>query len=129
MSYNVPRLGARRTRKPRQRKVRIMKPGTLKSIESELANARKLFPKTPFCFAYLVEEVGELSQALANHTLGITNRKTGKITSAAEVYMEAIQVAVMAIRLLEEGDASFRYRSDDVYLQASFLDNIQRDDG
>jgi hypothetical protein len=51
--------------------------------------------------AALTEEVGELAQALIDHSRGKT--------TASHVFKEAIQVAAMAIRVAEEGDASFPY--------------------
>jgi len=74
----------------------------MKMISDELAAAREAFPKTTHMLAALVEEVGELSQALMEH-----DRQQG--TSVQEVLREAIQVAAMAVRIAVEGDDNFLY--------------------
>lgn len=71
-------------------------------IRGELDAARKQFPGTTHMFAALVEEVGELGQALIEH-----DRAQAK--SAPEVLREAVQVAAMAIRVATEGDDNFAY--------------------
>lgn len=88
-----------------------MQLSTVRSIDGELANARKYFPMPNPTFAALVEEVGELAAALLQLTV---QKQTGKISKNGpvndlNVAMEAIQVAVMAIRVVEEGDPSFAY--------------------
>jgi len=70
-------------------------------IDAELRFTRAKFPHNTHNLAALMEEVGELAQALMHHA-------RGKATSA-EVFAEAIQVAVMAIRVAEEGSAEFPY--------------------
>lgn len=63
-------------------------------IVSELSRARGKFPSSIHSFAALVEEVGELGKAL--------------ISEGEEcIHEEAMQTAVMAIRVATEGDASF----------------------
>lgn len=62
-------------------------------IERELAKARKKFPDSTCSMTALTEEVGELAKALLDE-------------SADRVRQEAVQVAVMAIRVATEGDAS-----------------------
>jgi len=69
-------------------------------IDDELARARAKFPMTNHTFVALVEEVGELAQALLKC-------KPGYDEPSKRVYEEAIQVAVMAIRVLEEGDRDY----------------------
>lgn len=77
-------------------------------LEGEVSRARSKFPETAMMFAALVEEVGELAQALLHARLG-------KGTSA-EVYAEAVQVACMAMRVATEGDADYpQYEPDDGY--------------
>jgi NTP pyrophosphatase (non-canonical NTP hydrolase) len=71
-------------------------------ISAELRFARAKFPGSNLNFPALVEEVGELAQALLDHTYG---KKT-----SADVYAEAIQVAAMAIRVAEEGSSEFPYK-------------------
>ncbi len=71
-------------------------------IDSELTFARHKFPGTRYQLPALMEEVGDLAQAMIAHSLG--NQK------GAQVYAEAIQVACMAIRIAEEGDEAFPYR-------------------
>lgn len=73
-------------------------------IDAELNFARAKFPGSNLNFPALVEEVGELAQALLEHKY---QRKTRD-----EVFAEAIQVAVMAIRIAEEGSAEFDYIFD-----------------
>jgi len=69
-------------------------------IEAELERARAKFPMPNPTFVALVEEVGELAQALLKC-------KAGLHEPSKRVYEEAIQVAVMAIRVLEEGDRDY----------------------
>ena len=74
----------------------------IKMITDELVAAREAFPGSTHMLAALVEEVGELAQAIMQH-----DRKQG--TSVQEVLREAVQVACMAIRLAVEGDENFIY--------------------
>lgn len=76
-----------------------MKATTLTAIEAELKRARELFPNTKHNTVALMEEVGELAQALLDLEMG---KQT-----VADVYAEAIQVAVMAIDIAERGDSNF----------------------
>ena len=72
-------------------------------IDAELERARAKFPMpNPTCVA-LVEEVGELAQAL----LKCNAHKNDYQARCKHVYEEAIQVATMAIRVLEEGDRDY----------------------
>lgn len=77
-------------------------PETKYCIDAELEFARFKFPSTKYLLAALVEEVGELAQALIDHSRGKT--------TAEHIYEEAIQVAAMAIRLAEEGSEEFPYK-------------------
>lgn len=70
-------------------------------IDAELEFARTKYPSNHLMLAALVEEVGELAQALIDNSRGKT--------SAQHVYEEAIQVAAMAIRVAEEGSEEFPY--------------------
>ena len=69
------------------------------AINEEIARARKKFPENRHKLAALVEEVGELAQALLDHERG-----DGSIN---DIRKEAIQVAAMAIRIYSEGDSDF----------------------
>ncbi len=71
-------------------------------IRDEVKAARDKFPETTHMLAALVEEVGELSQAMMEH-----DRAQG--TSVQEVLREAVQVAAMAVRVAVEGDNNFLY--------------------
>ncbi len=71
-------------------------------LRAELDFAREYFPSSQYLLAALVEEVGELSQALIDHARGDQTQE--------KVFEEAIQVAAMAIRVAMEGDLSFPYR-------------------
>lgn len=66
-------------------------------IDAELERARARFPMPNPTFCALVEEIGELAQALLKC-------KPGSPEHSKRVYEEAVQCAVMAIRVLEEGD-------------------------
>jgi hypothetical protein len=63
-------------------------------ILTELSRARAKFPGKNVTFAALVEEVGELAKATFEE-------------SAARVRKEAVQVAVMAMRMVLDGDHCF----------------------
>ena len=66
----------------------------LHEIAAELDRARTLFPGRYVTFAALVEEVGELAKATFEQ-------------SRASVRKEAVQVAVMAMRMVLDGDHTF----------------------
>lgn len=68
---------------------------TLSAITAETIRARLKFPGNKHLLAALTEEVGELAQAM------LQDRPRDQIER------EAIQVATVAIRILEEGDAAF----------------------
>ncbi len=74
----------------------------MKMVADEVAAAREAFPGKTHMLAALVEEVGEVAQAIMQH-----DRKQG--TSVHEVLREAVQVGAMAIRLAVEGDDNFLY--------------------
>lgn len=78
-------------------------------LDAEIDRARHKFPDTTFLLAALMEEVGELAQALIDHSKGKQPPEN--------VYAEAIQVAAMAIRIAEEGDPSFTYRYNHSHYQ------------
>lgn len=77
-----------------------MKDGTddlINDITIELQRALNLFPENIFIFPALIEEVGELAKALMEE-------------SPERIRAEAIQVAVMAIRIIQEGDRDITQR-------------------
>lgn len=65
-----------------------------RDILAELVKARAKFPGKNVTFAALVEEVGELATATFEE-------------SAERVRKEAVQVAVMAMRMVLDGDHTF----------------------
>lgn len=70
-------------------------PLTLDAISAEVCRAREKFPGNRLLLAALTEEVGELAKAM------LQDRPSD------EIRREAIQVACVAIRIIEEGDSSF----------------------
>lgn len=73
----------------------------LSDIQSELMAARSKFPSNEHNLAALTEEVGELANAMIEHHRGNLD--------AQNIWEEAVQVAVMAIRVATEGDSTFSY--------------------
>jgi hypothetical protein len=86
----------------------------IRAIRGELQQAREAFPNNHYLLPALMEEVGELSAALLEHSL------TGSPT-ASEVFHEAIQVATMAIRLGVEGDRDFSYEPFEIFPEENTL--------
>ena len=78
-----------------------IKSETLRHIKSELTRARKDYPDKTNNLNTLEFFVGQLKSALAQHD--------ARMSSALHVYSQAICVAVMAIRVAEEGAADFKY--------------------
>lgn len=68
---------------------------TLDAVSREVMRARAKHPTNTNLLPALVEEVGELAQALAD--------KHGR----ERVVAEAIQVACVALRIVEEGEPAF----------------------
>lgn len=81
----------------------------LKEIQAELERARFKFPGDNVTFAALVEEVGELATALFSE-------------SRERVREEAVQVAVMAMRVILDGDHTF-----DEWRETKALDKLLKD--
>ena len=79
---------------------------TLQAISAEVFLARSKFPSNRLLLSMLVEEVGELARALLQ-------RK-----DRDDIEKEAIQVAAVAVRIIEEADATF----DDVFEALERLD-------
>lgn len=69
--------------------------GTVIDISKEVVRARTKFPGNRLLLAALTEEVGELAKAMLQDR------------PIEEIRREAIQVACVAIRIIEEGDSSF----------------------
>ena len=69
---------------------------------TELERARVKFPSSNLCFSALIEEVGELAQAMLKVRAGKQPKE--------RIREEAIQVAAMAARVAIEGDPSFYTR-------------------
>lgn len=74
---------------------------TLEAISDEVIRARKKFPGRRFLLAACLEELGELAKAYLQREGSHRIRK------------EAIQVACLAIRIIEEGDECFDNVTDD----------------
>lgn len=89
---------------------------TLYCIDAELGFARNKFPKNDDLMTALTEEVGGLAKALLHH-----KHEKG---AAKDVFAEAIQVAVMAIRLAEEGSAEFPYKYRHAHYQAFNVNKV-----
>ena len=69
-------------------------------MHTELARARAKFPESKtvgITLAALTEEVGELNQAILQF-----NHQPEKKISELQIYKEAIQVAVMAMRIAQD---------------------------
>jgi NTP pyrophosphatase (non-canonical NTP hydrolase) len=86
-------------------------------VVSEIAEAREKFPKPDHLFPALIEEVGELAQALMEVQRGGIDKRTGKPFTNADVFNEAVQVAAMAARIAAEGDPlypQYKFPFDDL---------------
>lgn len=79
-------------------------------LEHELAKARQGWPRNADALPALMEEVGELAQALIQ-----MKHEPAKGRGHEEVYREAIQVACMALRIASEGEPGFPYDPESGY--------------
>lgn len=70
-------------------------------VEKEFIGATNKFPNNENQTVALMEEVGELANALLEHGYGKGDQQS--------VYNEAVQVAAMAMRIAVQGDRNFRY--------------------
>ncbi len=70
----------------------------LAEVEAEIYRARAKFPGNEHMYVALAEEVGEVANALLEGSEGLR--------------AECVQVAAMAMRLAEEGDADFGNRKE-----------------
>lgn len=85
--------------------VGLMTPVAL-ALDTELMRARRKFPGNDVMLAALMEEVGELANALLElRFAAVCNEEISQRIEA--VRKEAIQVACVAIRIHDEGDTSF----------------------
>lgn len=82
----------------------------LADVEAELVRARTKFPDSVDCLTALTEEVGELSQAMLQK-----KHEPDKGRTHEDIYAEAVQTAVMAIRVASEGDPNFNYHPESGY--------------
>jgi hypothetical protein len=77
-------------------------------LQTELEHSIEERRHHPRLFAALSVQTGELSAAL------ILNVKDQAVVGANEIYLEAVRVAVMALRLATEGDPAFPYNPAEV---------------
>lgn len=88
---------------------------TIQAVRAEVVRARLKFPKNHVMLAALMEEFGELANALLElrfATLRAPPAGAGRNEHELDrlrdnVQKEAVQVAAVAIRILEDGDSSF----------------------
>jgi len=88
------------------------KPGMLKALRTELAEARRHFPTNENLLTTLVEFSDELQALMKTHDDLVTLIPPPahcRGATAAAVYSKAMQVAALAFRIAEEGDARHRY--------------------
>jgi NTP pyrophosphatase (non-canonical NTP hydrolase) len=76
-------------------------PTLISAIESEITNARNKFPQNRYLTVALMEEVGELAKAELHGE------------PVARIRNEAIQVIAVAVRIIQEGDASLQYLDEE----------------
>lgn len=76
---------------------------TIAALRAEVCRARLKHPGRHKLLAALMEEVGELAQAIVEYD--------GSEGARDLVGVEALQVATVALRIVEEGDASHAVRA------------------
>ena len=81
----------------------------IQELGTEYARATDKFPSSNCATIALMEEVGELAQALLHYHLENKGSKEA-------IRKEAVQVAVMAMRIYAENDPSIHHQEDDVGL-------------
>lgn len=84
----------------------------IRGILQELIEARDKYPEDVHTLAALMREVGTLSDVM----IGFDRNREG--VTQQDVMKEAIQVAVMAIRVAIEGDNSFAYDSAPLFRES-----------
>lgn len=77
---------------------------------AELERATEKFPKPEHTTIALMEEVGELAQALLHLKEKADNTLTTQMNLRENVYKEGTQVIAMVLRILTEGDQSIRHK-------------------
>lgn len=100
----------REAREVRPQEPSRVRDGTMGLIEAEVARARAKFPAGRHLMVALTEEVGELAEALLKTEEEgdlSSHRVNTDVSRRARVREEAVQVACVAIRIIEEGDADF----------------------
>jgi len=75
----------------------------LLDVSLELARARAKFPNNTLLLAALLEEAGDLANALIEGRKG----DPASVVSHKHTYEEAIQVACVAVRIATEGSSEF----------------------
>lgn len=81
----------------------------LEETLKEVIRSSQKFPNSDLVFAALIEEVGELGQALLERERHLRDgKRVGKWTHA-NLVAEAVQVAAMACRLAVEGDPHYPF--------------------
>ncbi|AXQ69669.1 hypothetical protein HOU03_gp087 [Caulobacter phage CcrSC] len=86
------------------------------AAEHALAEAlagKKIYPENEQMLAALMEEVGEVAEALLE-----AHRDPDSTTKQAKVYAEAMQVAALALRIALEGSGEFSYEFRQEYADA-----------
>lgn len=71
-----------------------LRPSTIEALKQEIERRRAKFPKNDLMLAALIEEIGELAEAVKNE-------------NTEDAAKEALQVACVAVRIAEEGDNTF----------------------
>lgn len=96
-----------------------LKPGTLRALDRELERARRRYPSNRGLYDALTTFMLRFDAALHDHTAGIQG------ATASNVYECGIILAAMALRIVEEGDAAFRYANHDApQVQTDLLDMV-----
>jgi len=83
---------------------------TIQALNAEAIRARLKFPTNEVLLAALMEEVGELANALLELRYATLHNMAGNENLSDrrdQVQKEAIQVATVALRILEEGCSEF----------------------
>jgi hypothetical protein len=82
---------------------------TIQAVHAEVIRARLKFPRNDVMLAALSEEHGELANALLELRFATLAKqpKYDLDRLRDNVQKEAVQVAAVAIRILEDGDSSF----------------------
>jgi len=92
----------------RSKSPNVINPETLRNIISELRRARRDHPSKAKNLEVLLYYVNRMGPLLSGHTRG---QRGNEHVSAADIYANAIIIAVMAIRLAEEGASNYAYLS------------------